>query len=110
MNIRKSLARRAGPESGAGKGRLPRVERDRVEPAVWGVLALATTVAVVQFFAGMARFAERAPGLAGQFRGLRPAFVQQLMASMPTNRLEWGTPTPGAATVSMPSRRTDPAG
>jgi len=65
---------------------LPRPESGGMEIRLMGLLCVATIVAVLQFFAGLARFSERAPDLAARVNGLNPALVQRVLAGMGTNR------------------------
>ena len=77
--MKRSRHREASSVPTTGSGRLPQPESSRGEGMVWGALVLATTVAVVQFFAGLAGFAERTPRWSDRVQGLRPAFVRHLL-------------------------------
>lgn len=63
------------------------------------ILCLAAAVAVFQFFAGMASFAERAPNLAGSFGTFRPEFVQHLYAAHPITNAAPVQPSSAPATA-----------
>ncbi|MCC7376124.1 MAG: hypothetical protein IT581_15810 [Verrucomicrobiales bacterium] len=82
-----SLLRRGEPAAPAAAREesipLPRPEKAGSETAILSILCLVAAVAVFQFFAGMASFAERAPNLADRFGTFRPEFVEHLYAAHP---------------------------
>ena len=77
--MKSSTHREAGSAPATASPRLPRPETPRGEGMVWGALVLATTVAVFQFFASLAGFAERAPRWSDRVQGLSPTFVRRLL-------------------------------
>lgn len=80
---------------------LPRPEEGTTENALMVALCLTAVIAVIQFFAGLATFAERAPALAGSIDGFRPEFVHHLFAITQTNN--------AAPTVLAPSTASSTA-
>ena len=97
----------AGPSS---RGWYPFPGNARGESVAWVVLAMATTVAVLQFFSAMAVLAARGPAIAARLNEGRSGIPPALFASPAGAPGSAPSTDPTNRTAGMPPRVATPAG